>query len=50
VKTNDIFDVLGGIVFVTMITAIVSSRNSAGIVTASGKAFSGVLRASLGKQ
>lgn len=48
-KANDIFDVLGGIVLVTMVTALVSSRNTAQIVTASGNAFRNVLRGSLGK-
>lgn len=48
-KANDIFDVMGGIVLVTMVTAIVSSRNTASIVTASGNAFRNVLRGSLGK-
>lgn len=48
-KANSFLDVLGGVVTVAMITAIVSSKNTAGIVTASGNAFRNVLRGSLGK-
>lgn len=46
-RFNDIFDVLGGIVVVALVTTIVSSRNTAGQITAAGNAFSGSLRAAL---
>jgi uncharacterized membrane protein len=49
VKANSFIDVLAGVVTVAMITAVVSSRNTAGIVTASGNAFRNILRGSLGK-
>jgi hypothetical protein len=49
VKFDDVFDVLGGIVFIGIITAIVSSRNTAGQITAAGNAFAGSIRAALGK-
>lgn len=48
-KVNSFIDVLGGVVTVAMITALVSSKNTASIVTASGNAFRQVLRGSLGK-
>ncbi len=46
---NNIFDVLGGIVLVALVTTIVTSRYTAGQVTAAGNAFSGVLASALGK-
>lgn len=48
-KADDIFDVLGGIVLVALATTIVSSRNTAGQITAAGSAFSSVIAAALGK-
>lgn len=48
-NTNNIFDVLGGIVLVALVTTIVTSRNTASQITAVGKAFSGSLTAALGK-
>lgn len=48
-KTDSIFDVMGGIVLVALMTTLVTSPNTAKIVTASGKAFSGALSAALGK-
>lgn len=48
-KFNSFIDVLGGVVVVTMITAAVSSKNTAGIITASGSAFRNILKGSLGK-
>lgn len=48
-KVNSFIDVLGGVVVVAMITAVVSSKNSASIVTASGNAFANVIKGSLGK-
>lgn len=48
-KANDIFDVMGGIVLVALVTSLVSSRNTASQVTALGNAFSGSIAAALGK-
>lgn len=48
-KVNNAGDFLGGIVMVAMITALVSSKNTAQIVTASGTAFRNIIRGSLGK-
>lgn len=48
-KTNTIFDVMGGIVLVALCTSLVTSPNTAKIVTAGGSAFSGSIRAALGK-
>lgn len=48
-KANNFIDVLAGIVTVAAITALVSSKNTAGIVTASGNAFRNMIRGSLGK-
>jgi hypothetical protein len=49
-KANSIFDVMGGIVLVALVTTIVTSRNTAGQITAAGNAFSGSLSAALGKR
>jgi hypothetical protein len=46
---NNLFNVLGGITLVALATALVSSRNTAAIVTAAGKAYGGILTAALGK-
>lgn len=48
-KSGDIFDVLGGIVLVALVTTIVSSKNTAAQVSALGGAFSGSIAAALGK-
>jgi len=48
-RADDIFDVLGGIVLVALATTLVTSRNTAGIVTSLGNAFSGSIRSALGK-
>lgn len=48
-KFNSILDVLGGFIILAMLTDIVTSKNSAGIVTSSGNAFSGILKAAQGK-
>lgn len=42
-------NVLGAIVTVAMVTTIVSRSNSANVIRAFGEAFSGSLRAALGK-
>lgn len=48
-KADDIFDVAGGIVLVALATTLVTSRNTAGIVSAIGNAFSGAISSALGK-
>lgn len=48
-RANSIIDVAAGLVTVAAITALVSSKNTASIVTASGNAFKNVILASLGK-
>lgn len=48
-SANNIFDLLGGITLVALATTLVSSRNTAGVVTAAGKAYGGILSAALGK-
>lgn len=48
-KFEDAYDVLGGIVLVALATTIVSRPNTAKVVTAFGSAFSGSIRAALGK-
>lgn len=48
-KFDDIFDVMGGIVLVAMATTIVSRRTSAQVITAFGNAFSGSIKAALGR-
>ncbi len=44
-----LFNVLGSIVTVALVTTVVSSRNTAGIVSAFGNAFAGSLKAAQGK-
>lgn len=48
-KFDSIFDVMGGIVLVALATTLVTNRNTATIVTGLGNAFSGSLKAALGK-
>lgn len=48
-KVNSFFDVLGAIVLVALVTSLVSSRNTARQITALGNAFSGSIRAALGR-
>jgi hypothetical protein len=42
-------DVLGGVVLVALATTIVTSRYTAGQISAAGNAFGGVLASALGK-
>lgn len=42
-------DIAGGIVLVAMITTVVAHKNSADDIKALGSAFSGSIRAALGK-
>lgn len=48
-RTDTIFDVMGGIVLVALCTSLVTSKNTASIVSAGGNAFAGSIRAALGK-
>lgn len=48
-KFNTFFDVLGGIVILAIVTDIVTSKNSASIVTSGGGAFSSIINSALGK-
>lgn len=48
-NADKLFNILGSIVTVALVTTVVSSRNTAGIVSAFGSAFSGSLRAAQGK-
>lgn len=45
---DKVFNVLGSIVTVAMITTVVSHRQSAAVIRALGNAFSGSLRAAQG--
>lgn len=47
-KADDIFDVLGGLVLVALATTIVTSRNTAGQITAAGNATANIFKAALG--
>lgn len=47
-RFDDIFDVLGGIVLVALATALVSRRNTANVIDALGRFFSGSIKAALG--
>ena len=46
---DKMFNVLGSIVTVALVTTIVSRPNSATVIRAMGSAFSGSIRAALGK-
>lgn len=48
-KVNSFFEFLGSIVVLAMITDVVTSKNSAKIVTSSGNAFAHVLSSAQGK-
>lgn len=47
---DKVFNVLGSIVTVAMITTVVSNRNSARVIRSLGNAFSGSLLAAQGKR
>lgn len=47
--TNNIFDVLGGVVLVALATTVVTSKYTAGQITASGNALSSLIASALGK-
>lgn len=46
---DKVFNLLGAIVTVALITVIVSNRNTSNVISASGNAFAGSLRAAMGK-
>jgi hypothetical protein len=46
---DKLFNVLGAIVTVAMVTTIVSHPQSAAVISASGAAFAGSIRAATGK-
>jgi hypothetical protein len=48
-NADNIFDVLGGLVFVAALTTVVTSRYTAGQITAAGNAVGGIFQAALGK-
>jgi hypothetical protein len=48
-KVNSFFELLGSIVVLAMITDVVTSKNTAKIVTSSGGAFANVLKSAQGK-
>lgn len=48
-RFDSFIDVLGGIVIVALATTIVTSRNTAGQISAAGNAFSKSISAALGK-
>jgi hypothetical protein len=48
-KVNSFFELMGAIVGLAMLTDIVTSKNTATIVTQSGNAFSNVLKSAQGK-
>jgi hypothetical protein len=48
-RTDNIFDVAGGIVLVALVTTVVTSRHAAEQITAAGNAFGAIIAASLGK-
>ncbi len=45
---NQLFNVMGAIVTVALVTTIVSRPNSAAVINSMGNAFSGSIRAALG--
>jgi len=49
VKVSNFIDVLGLVVVLGIVTDIVTSKNSAQIVTSGGNAFSHILNSALGK-
>ena len=44
-----VFNILGAIVTVALVTTIVTHRDSAKVITAMGSAFSGSIKAAIGK-
>jgi hypothetical protein len=50
VNADKAFNVIGSIVTVAMVTVVVSSPGTANVIRAFGEAFSGSLRAAMGKR
>ena len=48
-RTDNIFDVMGGVILVALATTVVTSRYTASEITAGGNAFSNVIASALGK-
>lgn len=48
-KVDNIFNLLGAIVVLAIVTDVVTSKNSASLVTSGGNAFSGMINSALGK-
>lgn len=48
-QVKSVFDVAGLIVMLAIVTDIVTSKNTASIVTSGGNAFSNILNSALGK-
>jgi uncharacterized protein YejL (UPF0352 family) len=48
-RADNLFDILGGVVLVAMVTTVVTSRNAAGQITAAANGFSNIIASSLGK-
>lgn len=48
-KVNSFFELLGSVVVLAMLTDVVTSKNTASIVTSGGNAFSNILRSAQGK-
>jgi hypothetical protein len=49
VKVNSIFELGGAFIFLAICTDILTSRNTATIVTSGGNAFSQITKSALGK-
>lgn len=48
-RTSDVFDILGMIVMVALVTTLVMHKNTASVVNSFGSAFSNSLRAAQGR-
>ena len=42
-KVKDIWDIFGGILLIAIVAVILTKKNTAGDITATGKAFTGAL-------
>lgn len=48
-KVSNIFELAGAVVFLAIITDVLTSKNTAGIVTSGGNSFSKIINSALGK-
>lgn len=48
-KANSIFDLGAGLLLVALVTTVVTSKNAAAQITATGNALGGLIQAALGK-